>query len=68
MYISPPEISSRPAIMRSRVVFPQPEGPTSTVKLPWGMASVTSSMARFAGSAFSFKSRRRLGFSFLETP
>jgi hypothetical protein len=28
--ISPPEISSRPAITRNSVDFPQPEGPTST--------------------------------------
>ena len=32
--ISPPEISSRPAIMRSSVDLPQPEGPTSTQNSP----------------------------------
>src|SRR3954469_9506956 len=31
---SPPEISSRPAIMRSKVDLPQPEGPTSTQNSP----------------------------------
>ena len=30
MRISPPVISSSPAIMRSSVDLPQPEGPTST--------------------------------------
>jgi len=30
MYSSPPEISSRPATMRSVVVLPQPDGPTRT--------------------------------------
>src|ERR1051325_2095825 len=34
MRTSPPEISSRPAIMRSRVDLPQPEGPTSTQNSP----------------------------------
>ena len=31
MYSSPPEMSSRPAIIRSVVDLPQPEGPTSTM-------------------------------------
>ena len=31
MYISPPEISSRPATMRRVVDLPQPEGPTRTI-------------------------------------
>ena len=31
MYISPPEISSRPAIIRRVVDLPQPEGPTKTI-------------------------------------
>ena len=32
--ISPPVISSRPAIMRSSVDLPQPEGPTNTTNSP----------------------------------
>src|SRR6476646_9677066 len=34
MAISPPEISSRPASIRSKVDFPQPEGPTITTNSP----------------------------------
>jgi hypothetical protein len=34
MRIAPPLLSSRPAIMRSVVDFPQPEGPTSTTNSP----------------------------------
>src|SRR3982750_1047226 len=41
MRISPPLISSRPAIMRSRVDLPQPEGPTRTVKDPSAMSMST---------------------------
>src|SRR6478672_143915 len=36
--ISPPEISSRPAIMRSSVDLPHPEGPTSTANSPSAMS------------------------------
>ena len=34
MLMVPPEISSRPAIMRNVVDLPQPEGPTSTMNSP----------------------------------
>src|SRR3954454_19781557 len=34
MAISPPETSSRPAIIRSSVDLPQPEGPTNTMNSP----------------------------------
>src|SRR5205809_3943669 len=43
--ISPPVISSRPATMRSVVVFPQPEGPTSTMNSlsrMWRFTSLTA--------------------------
>src|SRR5689334_8042867 len=47
--ISPPVISSRPAALRRSVVFPQPDGPTSTINSPcatsrstWASASVPS--------------------------
>ena len=39
--ISPPVISSRPAIMRSSVDLPQPDGPTSTVNSPSAMSTST---------------------------
>jgi hypothetical protein len=41
MKIVPSEIVSSPAIMRNSVDFPQPEGPSSTVNAPSGMASET---------------------------
>src|SRR5215217_696954 len=34
MAISPPETSSRPAMVRSSVDFPQPDGPTNTTNSP----------------------------------
>ncbi len=39
--ISPAVISSRPAIIRSRVDLPQPDGPTSTVNEPSAMSMST---------------------------
>ncbi len=41
MAISPPPISSSPAIMRSRVDLPQPDGPTSTQNSP---SAISTSM------------------------
>src|SRR5438067_2887328 len=41
----PSEMSSRPATMRSAVVLPQPDGPTSTRNSPSWMSSVRSKMA-----------------------
>ena len=41
MEMVPSVMVSRPAIMRSRVDFPQPEGPSSTVNEPFGMTSDT---------------------------
>ena len=42
--ISPSVISSRPAIMRSSVDLPQPEGPTSTQNSPSAIATSTPRM------------------------
>ena len=39
--ISPPVMFSRPAIMRSRVDLPQPEGPTSTTNSPSAISTST---------------------------
>jgi hypothetical protein len=39
MEMVPPVIVSSPAIMRNSVDFPQPDGPSSTVNAPSGMAS-----------------------------
>ena len=40
MLTVPFEISSSPATMRSAVVFPQPDGPTSTTNSPSAMREV----------------------------
>ena len=46
----PEVMSSRPAIMRSAVVFPQPEGPTKTTNSPSAM-SRSRSLTAFVPSA-----------------
>ena len=43
---SPSVMSSSPAIMRSVVVLPQPEGPTSTTN---SLSAISRSMPRTAG-------------------
>src|SRR5581483_6853560 len=45
MRMRPPEIVSRPPIERRRVVFPQPDGPTSTMNSPSSIVSETWSTA-----------------------
>ena len=54
MRISPPETSSSPAIIRSVVDLPHPEGPTSTVNSP---SSILRSSPRMT-SAPSYSLRR----------
>lgn len=46
MTTSPDVGSSRPATMRSKVVFPQPEGPTMTRRAPWSTTRSTSRTAQ----------------------
>ena len=41
--IPPASASSRPAIVRSRVLLPQPDGPTSTANSPAGTVKVDAS-------------------------
>jgi hypothetical protein len=41
MRISPLEMCSNPAIMRNKVLLPQPDGPTSTVNDPSGILMST---------------------------
>ena len=41
----PEEIDSRPAIIRSVVVLPHPDGPSSTMNSPWRTSSETASAA-----------------------
>jgi hypothetical protein len=47
MAISPPEISSRPATMRSSVDLPQPEGPTMTMNSRSAISAFTPWMTWF---------------------
>src|SRR5215207_5069793 len=56
MRISPPVISSRPASIRSAVLFPQPEGPTSTRNSPSAMSSSRPSTATASSNAFVTRS------------
>src|ERR1019366_1446678 len=44
--ICPSFSGSRPAMIRSSVDLPEPEGPNSAVSEPWGTSSVTSSKTR----------------------
>src|SRR4051812_7076880 len=53
MAISPFVISSRPAIMRSNVDLPQPEGPTSTQNSPSSMVMSTPRMTCVDPNHFS---------------
>ena len=46
--ISPAEISSSPATMRSSVDLPQPEGPTMTTNSPSAISALTPWMTWFA--------------------
>ena len=51
--IRPLVISSSPAIMRSRVDFPQPEGPTSTTNSPSSASMSTLRMTLTGPNDFS---------------
>src|SRR5690242_9505511 len=53
----PPVTSSRPAIRRSKVVLPQPEGPTKTTNEPSWISSEAPWMILVAPNAFSTFSR-----------
>src|ERR1051325_2193970 len=57
MRISPEVISSRPATMRSVVVLPQPDGPTSTTNSLSRMSRFTSLTAWNPFSYFLFSAR-----------
>src|SRR3984957_5532867 len=41
--IRPSEISSRPAMQKRRVLFPQPDGPTNETKAPSGISRASAS-------------------------
>src|SRR5882672_5727659 len=66
MRISPSVMSSRPAIMRSVVVLPQPDGPTSTTN---SLSAMSRSMPRTAGSSsYSFTTLRSLSSAIALSP
>ena len=46
MLIVPSVASSNPATIRSTVVFPQPDGPTNTKRLPSGISRSSEDTAR----------------------
>ncbi len=50
--IWPPPIDSSPAIMRSSVDLPQPEGPTSTTNSPSAMSTSTPRITSTVPKAF----------------
>src|SRR5512143_351996 len=52
MRISPPVMFSRPAIIRSKVDLPQPDGPTSTTNSPSRIEISTPWMTAVAPKAF----------------
>ena len=52
MRISPPVMFSSPAIMRSRVDLPQPDGPTSTTNSPSPMVMSTPWITCVVPNAF----------------
>ena len=59
MKISPWVGISKPAIMRSSVVLPQPEGPSSEKNSPRRMSKVTSSTALHRAEALGDARERR---------
>ena len=52
MNSSPEVMSSSPAMRRSSVDFPQPDGPTKTTKSPWAMSRSTSRITIMSPNAF----------------
>src|SRR5215831_16702754 len=65
MRISPDAMFSRPAIMRSRVDLPHPDGPTSTTNSPSSMRTSTPWMTSIAPKAFLTS---RIATEAMETP
>src|SRR4030095_5693669 len=59
--ISPPSTGAKPAIMRSSVVFPHPEGPSSVKSSPSAISRLTRSTALTVAKRFS--TARRLMFT-----
>src|SRR5665213_3604463 len=62
MTMRPDVARSSPATSRSSVDLPQPEGPSSTVRLPLGTSNDTSSSARTSPQCFE-RCSMRMGFT-----
>src|SRR3954464_13059860 len=63
----PALIGSRPAIMRSTVDLPQPEGPSSTMNSPSATPKLTSWTARAVAPGYSFDSASTVTVATLES-
>lgn len=61
MYISPPFISSTPAIIFKRVVFPQPDGPRITKK---SRSSTQKEISLKTGTSLSYDLAKLMTLSF----
>src|SRR3954464_8126399 len=69
MEMVPPVIGSSPPTIRSAVVLPQPDGPTSTMNSPSSMARSSSSTARVSPpTRFEFTHRPRVTGEHLRDP
>ena len=61
MRISPSVIDSSPASIRSAVVLPEPDGPTSTMNSPSATSSVSSRTASTLSKRLLTRSKRDAG-------
>ena len=61
MEMSPPSGAMNPAIMRSSVVLPQPDGPRIEKKLPRSTLKDSESTARVLGEALDDRVRDQIG-------
>src|SRR3954453_3804953 len=68
MKIEPDVIASRPASIRSAVVLPEPDGPTSTTNSPSAISSDRSTTASTAPKRFPTSTKRTPAISALHGP
>src|SRR3990172_8434054 len=68
IWIRPPSLRSRPAIIRSVVVFPHPLGPRSVRNLPSSASRLTSSTARTAPKLLHTLERRTANTLLVDLP
>src|SRR3990172_7474560 len=68
IWIRPPSLRSRPAIIRSVVVFPHPLGPSNVRNLPSSASRLTSSTARTAPKLLLTPERRTADTLLVDLP